>query len=160
VSDDLFAQFDGVARGFGPFLEGLGFEPRDRKRRSFGLHYPNGWKLLVFLQTSQHNRRADDTYRFALKAQLYDEGQVIKWWWSSSVDLPGRRRPQRDRRWQRIDPDTEPAEFQSSLQSDLDVMAASIIGWRKLTHASDVASLVAELGVGFPNQFFPLHSQR
>jgi hypothetical protein len=146
VSDDLFAKFDAVARAFGSYLEGLGFEPRNRKRRSFGLQYPNGWRLSVFLQASQHNRKADDAYRFALKAHLYDEGQVVKWWWSSSVDLPGRRRPQRDRRWQTVDPNTEPAEFQSSLQSDLDVMTSSIIGLRKLTHATDVASLVAELG--------------
>ena len=145
MSEDLFAKFDAVANVFGSRLEGFGFETRDRNRRSFALLYPNGWRLLVFLHTPQHNRRADDTYRFALRAQLYDNEQVIKWWWNSSLDLPGRRRPQRDRRWQRVDFNSEPAEFQSSLRSDLGVMTMSIVGWRKLTHTTDVASLVAEL---------------
>jgi hypothetical protein len=61
------------------------------------------------------------------------------------VDLPGRRRPVRDRRWQQVDPDSEPDVFRSSLQDDFNVMSNAIIGWRKLTHETEVEALVAEL---------------
>jgi hypothetical protein len=126
-------------------VRGSRFEATDRKRRSFALLYPNGWTLFVFLRASHHNRRADDSYRFALEARLSDEEGAPKWWWTSSIDLPGRQRPVRDRRWQRIDPNAEPVVFQSSLQFDVAAMSNSVIGWRELNHETELDALVAEL---------------
>jgi hypothetical protein len=145
VSEDLFAKFDAVVKALRPWLEGLGFEATDRRRRSFAMFYANGWRLLVFLRTSHHNRRAAEVYRFTLEARLSDEEGAPKWWWTSSIDLPGRQRPVRDRQWQRIDPGSEPDVFRSSLQSDITAMSNAIIGWRELTHATETDALVVEL---------------
>ena len=145
MSEDLFAKFELVVKALGPWLEGLGFEATHRKRRSFALVYPNGWRLLVFLRSSHHNRRADDSFRFELEAHLSDDEGAPKWWWTSSIDLPGRQRPVRDRRWQSSDPVSEPDVFGPSLQFDIAAMSNAIIGWRELTHATEVDALVAEL---------------
>jgi hypothetical protein len=53
MTDDLFATFDFVVKDLGLWLESLGFEAKGRKRRGFTLPYPNGWYLLLAIDTSQ-----------------------------------------------------------------------------------------------------------
>jgi hypothetical protein len=145
MTEDLFAKFESVVRDFGLWLESLGFEGMGRRRRGFRLLYPNGWYLSLAFNTSQHNRRANERYFFDLSGHLYDQDGEIRWWWSSTSDRPGRQRPQRDRRWQNLDPDSSPDEFRSSLQSDLNAVITASGGWEELTHETDPASLIVEM---------------
>jgi hypothetical protein len=70
-------------------------------------------------------------------------------------DRPGRQRPQRDRRWQNLDPDSSPDEFRSSLQSDLDAVIAAGGGWEELTHETDPASLLVEMKSWISDSLMP-----
>jgi hypothetical protein len=145
VTEDLFAKFDAVLQDLGVWLESLGFEGRGRKNRGFTLHYPNRWYLLLAFGTSQHNRRANEKYFFDLQGHLYDQDGEIRWWWSSTSDRPGRRRPHLDRRWQNTDPDSSPDEFRSSLQSDVNAVIRAGGGWEEVTHETDPASLIDDM---------------
>jgi hypothetical protein len=155
MTEDLFAKFDSVVKDLGLWLEGLGFEGRGRKWRGFKLLYSNGWHQSLGLNTSQHNRRANEKYFFAISSHLYDRDGEIRWWWSSMSDRPGRQRPQRDRRWQNLDPDSSPDEFRSSLQSDLDAVIAAGGGWEELTHETDPASLLVEMKSWISDSLMP-----
>jgi hypothetical protein len=155
MTEDLFATFDFVVKDLGLWLEGLGFESRNRKRRGFTLAYPNGWHLLLGIDTSQHNRRANEKYFFGLRSHLYDDDGEIRWWWSSMSDRPGRLRAQRDRKWQRLDHDSSPEEFRSSLQSDINAVLAAGGGWEELTHGTDPNSLVSEMKSWISDSLLP-----
>jgi len=145
MTEDLFATFDVVVKDLGLWLESLGFEAKGRKRRGRTLPYPNGWYLFLAIDTSQHNRRANEKYFFGLRSHLYDDDGEIRWWWSSTSDRPGRQRAQLDRGWQKLDPDSSPEEFGSSLQSDVNAVLAVDGGWEELTHDTDPKSLVSEM---------------
>jgi hypothetical protein len=133
MTEDLFATFDFVVKDLGLWLESLGFEAKNRKRRGFTLTCPNGRNLLLAINTSQHNRRANEKYFFGLRSHVYDDDGEIRWWRSSMSDRPGRKRAQLDRRWQKLDPDSSPEEFRSSLQSDIHAVLAVDAGWEQLT---------------------------
>ena len=141
MSEDLFSTFDSVVKDLGSWLKSVGFEGRGR--RGFTLAYPNGWHLLLGSHTSQHDRRANEVYWIALRAYLEEEGGTVRWWWSSTLDRPGQRRPHIDRRWQKLDPETSPDEFRSSLQSAINALAGvKDRGWNALTKETDPIVLV------------------
>lgn len=132
---DLFAMFDSIVRDLGPWLKGNGFEG---KGRSFNLEYPNGWRLTLGIAKSRHNRRVDETFRFRVIANLYDEDRQTRWEWRSSLDGPGKKRPHIDRRWQKLDPEAAPDDFRESLQSAINAAANPRIShWDLLTYHSD-----------------------
>ena len=160
MTEDLFATFDSVAKDLGSWLESLGFESKGRKARGFTLLYPNGWYLDLGINTSQYNRRANEKYWFAVRGYLFDGDGVIRWWWSSTSDRPGRRRAVRDRRWQTIDPDSHPDDFKTSLQSDVDAVLEAGGGWEELSSDTDPADLVVEMKSWISDSLLPAaHSE-
>jgi hypothetical protein len=155
MTSDLFATFDSVCKDLASWLESFGFEGKGRKSRGFTLLYPNGWHLFLAIKTSQYNRRANEKYFFGLDGHLHDEDQVLRWWWSSMSDRPGRHRAVRDRRWQKLDPDSHPDEFKTSLQSDVNAVLEAGGRWEELTRDTDPASLVVEIKSWITDSLLP-----
>jgi hypothetical protein len=142
VSEDLFAKFDRVVKDLGSWLKSQGFEG---KGRSFTLQYENGWRLLLGILKSHHNRRVDETFRFLVQGTLYDESETTRWEWQSSWDGPGKVRPYIDRSWQKLDPEVSREEFTTGLASAFDAVAKASPHWDILTYHSDPTEVVQRL---------------
>jgi hypothetical protein len=150
---DLFKMFDSIVRDLGPWIKGYGFEGKGRR---FDLAYPNGWRLMLGFEKSHHNRRVDETFRFGVTASLYDEDRRIRWEWRSSLDGPGKKRPNIDRRWQKLDPETAPNEFRESLQSAINAAADPRIShWDMLTYHSDPLVVAEKIKVCITESLLP-----
>jgi hypothetical protein len=68
---------------------------------------------------------------------------------------PDRQRAQLNRRRQKLDPDSSPEEFRSSLQSDIDAVLAVDAGREELTHDTDPKSLVSEMKSWISDSLMP-----